>query len=480
MADQINVKSRTGKNIDLQGILRDVSSQWRPILLIALSVALLTYILVSILYQPSYTTRAKMFVTSSGKTSVYNDVYNSSQVASKFTEIVNSNVLQNKVAKEIGQNGFVGTASAKNMEETTIMELSVTAPSAEVSFREMKSILENYSSVSDYVLTGVILKTLDPPRVPTSPDQSNNARRMAVLAFLATLLLMIGVLGFLSFRRDTIRTEKDIESKLDTTILVSVPHEDTARTIKGKLKRENRQILITDPAVSFQYVEAMDKLARRIQIKMEDKEAKTLLVSSVMQNEGKSTVAANLAITMAKQGHKVILVDCDLRRPTQYKILGFEGEDFVSFGDCLKEGSDPTGVIRVLEGTGLLCVLNKVSLANSTDLITSSTFRTLLKVFRDSVDYVIMDTSPTAMVADAEELAVMADAAMLVVRQNIVEAININDAIDALNASGDKVIGCVFNDVYRESPVVNLGYYGYYGARSYSYGKYSRGGHYER
>lgn len=480
MSEQINVKSRTGKNIDLQGILRDVTSQWRSIVMIALSLALLTYVAISILYHPTYTTRAKMFVTSSGKSSVYTDVYNSSQVASKFTEIVNSNVLQNKVAKEMGQKSFVGTASAKNIEETNIMEISVSAPSAEISFREMKSILDNYSSVSDYVLNGVILKILDPPRVPTGPDQYNNALKMSVVAFFGMIILMMGVLGFLSFRRDTIRTEKDVESKLDTTILASIPHEETARTLRAKLKRESRPILITDPAVSFQYVEAMDKLARRVRMKMDERNAKTLLVSSVMQNEGKSSVAANLALSMAKQGMKVILVDCDLRKPSQYKLMGFEKEEFVSLGDCLRSEANPSGVIHSMEGTNLLLVLNKVILSNSTELITSEQFQSILSILRNNVDYVVIDSSPMALVADAEELAVVADASMLVVRQNMVEAIHINDAIDGLNASGDKVMGCVFNDVYHEGAIARFGYYGYYGAKSYSYGKYSRGGRYER
>ena len=294
------------------------------------------------------------------------------------------------------------------------------------------------------------------------------------------ILFLVGVLGFLSFRRDTIRTEKDVESKLDATLLASIPHEDTARTIRAKLNRESRPILVTDPAVSFQYVEAMDKLARRIKMKMDEREDKTLLISSVMRNEGKSSVAANVALSMAKQGMRVILIDCDLRKPSQYKLLGFEKEEFVSFGDCLRGKTDPSGVVRPMEGSNLMVVLNKVILSNSTELITSEHFRTILGILRSNVDYVVIDSSPMALVADAEELAVITDASLLVVRQNMVEAININDAIDGLNASGDKVMGCVFNDVYHEGAISSIGYYGYYGAKSYSYGKYSRGGHYER
>lgn len=479
MTEQTNVKNRTGNRFDFHGVFRDVSKQWFSILLIGLSAALLTFVIVSILYKPNYTTKTALFVTGAGKSNVYNDVYNSSQVASKFTEIINSNVLQNKVAKEIGQKGFIGTATAENIKDTNILEVRVTAPTAEISFQEMKSILENYGSVSDYVLSGIVLKVLDPPRVPTSPDNPKDAMKLALLAFFGVIIAFSFGLGLLSFRRDTIRAEKDIENKLDTTLLASIPHEKAAKTTKDRMNRENKYILVTDPTTSFSYVESMDKLARRTKTKMDERGARTLLISSVMQNEGKSTVAANLALSMAKQGVRVILMDCDLRKPSQYKILGMEKEEFSSFGECLRDQKNLTGIIRSLKGTELLAVLNKTVLDNSTELITSDSFKELLNLLKKHVDYIIIDSSPTAMVADAEELAVLVDATVLVVKQNGVEAMNINDTIDSLNASGDKLIGCVFNDVHPETGsgvLSSIGYYGNYSSKAYGYGKYARGG----
>ena len=476
MVNEHSTPIRTGSSFDIKSVLRDLSGAWSSIILISVSVALLAVVFSAIMYNPSYTTKSTMLVKGSGRSNVYNDIYTSSQVASKFTEIVNSNVLQHKVAETIGQKSFVGTATATNIPETNIIEISVTAPTAEVSFQEMKAILENYSTVSDYVLEGVILKTLDPPRVSEQPDAGMGKYQIGFLALLGTFSVMVGVLGFLSYRRDTIRTEKDIDTKLDTNLLVAVPHEESARNAKEKLLREKREILITDPTVSFRYLETMNKLARRVKTKMDDLEAQTLLITSVMQNEGKSTVAANLALAMAKQGMKVILMDCDLRKPTQYKLFGIPESEFVSFGTILREKGSMTGIIRTIDGTDLLCVLNDIVLDNSTELITSETFLRTLTLLKENVDYIIIDSSPTAMVADAEELAVMTDSSLLVVRQNMVEAVHINDAIDALNSNGEKLLGCVLNDVYEDTPIRALNYYGGYGANRYSYSKYDQGG----
>ena len=477
MPNQFNSKMKTGNSLDIKTILRDLSGEWLSVVLISLSVALLAMVFSAMSYHPNYTTKSTMLVKGSGRSNVYNDIYTSSQVASKFTEIINSNVLQHKVAKAIGQKSFIGTAAASNIEDTNIIEISVTAPSAETSFMEMKAILENYDSVSDYVLDGVILKTLEPPRVSEQADSGMSQYQIGLLAFMATFALLVAALGYLSMRRDTVRTERDIDTKLDTSMLVAVPHEATARNTKEKITREKRNLLITDPTLGFRYVEAMDKLARRVKTRMDDVGAKTLLVTSVMQNEGKTTVTANLALSMAKQGMKVVLVDCDLRKPSQYKILGLENEEIVSFGDCLRDHKEPSGIIRQLEGTELLCVLNNTILDNSTELIASNTFHEILNLLKENVDYVIIDSSPVAMVADAEELALIVDAALLVVRQNLVEAVYINDAIDSINANGEKLLGCVFNDVYDDVPIRALDYYGSgYSANRYSYGKYDQKG----
>ena len=106
----------------------------------------------------------------------------------------------------------------------------------------------------------------------------------------------------------------------------------------------------------------------------------------------------------------------------------------------------------------------------------------LFDVLKEYADYIILDSAPTAVASDAELLVDLADASLLVVRQHKVEAKNINDTIDVLNGDGDRLIGCVLNDVYVSSflNVEGTGrqysHYGRYG----KYGKYGYGGRYGR
>ena len=469
MAENSNVQNRTQKQVDVVGLIRDVVRQWQSILMIAVAAALLAISIGQYRYSPTYTTKAVLYVTGSGNSTVYQDLYSSTQVAPKFTEILNSRVLKHKVAEEIGLSDFVGTAEAESVDQTNFVVLRVTTSSPDTSFREMKAILENYDSVTEYVLDGVILKVLEPPWMPTSPDQPLSNADNGAIGFLIAAVLMIALLALLSYRKDTIRSEGDIEEKLDTTMLASIPHETKYHTLKEKIRREKKSILLTDPAVSFRYTEAMDRLARRVKIKMDEKDSKIVLVCSVMENEGKSSVAANLSLALSKQGEKIVLIDGDLKKPSQYKIMGFSNEQFISLGDVLTGKASMNGILRRVPNSDLYCVFNKNIIGNSSEVLTSVNIHKVLSVMKEHADYIIMDTSPMALVADAEDLITLVDSAVLVVRQNLVEAEQINDAIDGLNASGDKLLGCVFNDVYPE-------YLGGFDSYSYHYKQYEYGG----
>lgn len=181
---------------------------------------------------------------------------------------------------------------------------------------------------------------------------------------------------------------------------------------------------------------------------MEKKNQKILLVTSVSENEGKSTVAANLALALANEGKVVLLADFDFRKPSLYKI----------FSAKVTEENDITRLIENRKNIMIDTLPNapRVYAAFSAtpredpwDRESMKYLRRFLNFVKERVDYVIMDTSPTAFVSDSEEYAELADAALLVIRQDVMESTYINDAIDNLEETGTELIGCVFNNVHR-------------------------------
>ena len=138
-------------------------------------------------------------------------------------------------------------------------------------------------------------------------------------------------LVFMSVMRGTIKTEAAAVRRLKGTKLALVGHEVKNRTFRARLRNKNKAILITNPITTFGYVETFRKLAFRVQAEMKKNGQKVLLISSVEENEGKSTIASNIALAMAQTGKKVLLVDMDLRRPAIYKIFDIKGKSETGF-----------------------------------------------------------------------------------------------------------------------------------------------------
>ena len=455
--------------IDLISMLKDIAKEWWAILLLSLAVALFADIWVNVTYQPEYKTSTTFVVTAKGmNTNVYQNLNSTQQLAQQFTEILDSNVLKKKVAQDLKMSSLNIDSSVDLVPETNLITLSVKAGTAVESYRILQSIMKNYNTVSDYAIKNVIIETIQSPAVSMAPVNPLNEKKTMIIAFIAAAAVFMVLVAGLSYLRDTIKNPKDVTSKLDTRLLGSIYHEKKSKSIKLRKKKEFVSMLISNPLRSFQYAESNKMMSSRVRSYMDKENAKTLLVTSVMENEGKSTVAANLALGLAQEGSRVMLIDCDFRKPAQYKIFDMEGKDADDLGKVLTGKAGTENLICNWNDTNLYMILNRTSSNSIEALLKSTTLRQIVGFCRQNMDYVIIDTSPLALVSDTEELAQMADASVLVVRQDTVLTKDINDAIDILNNTRGKVLGCILNGTASQSTGGNSHYRygGHYGKRA--------------
>lgn len=450
--------------IDLISMLKDIAKEWWAILLLSLAVALFADIWVNVTYQPEYKTSTTFVVTAKGmNTNVYQNLNSTQQLAQQFTEIMDSNVLKKKVAQDLKMSSLNIDSSVDLVPETNLITLSVKAGTAVESYRILQSIMKNYNTVSDYAIKNVIIETIQSPAVSMAPVNPLNEKKTMIIAFIAAAAVFMVLVAGLSYLRDTIKNPKDVTSKLDTRLLGSIYHEKKSKSIKLRKKKEFVSMLISNPLRSFQYAESNKLMSSRVRSYMDKENAKTLLVTSVMENEGKSTVAANLALGLAQEGSRVMLIDCDFRKSVQYKIFDMEGKDADDLGKVLTGKAGTENLICNWNDTNLYMILNRTSSNSIEALLKSTTLRQIVGFCRQNMDYVIIDTSPLALVSDTEELAQMADASVLVVRQDTVLTKDINDAIDILNNTRGKVLGCVLNDASSSQITGSTAHYGYGG-----------------
>ncbi len=457
------------QQIDLISMLKDIGREWITILLLSIAAALFADIWICATYQPEYKTSTTFVVTAKGMNSnIYQNLTSTKDLAQQFTEILGSNVLKKKVAQDIGVNSLDVETSVDLVPETNLITLSVKAKTAAESYRVLRSVMENYNTVSDYAIKNVIIETIQQPSVAMSPSNPLNEKRMVLKVFLIAAGCLIVLVAGISYIRDTIKNPGEVSSKLDTRLLGTIAYEKKSKSLSMNRKKGYLSMLISNPLRSFAYVESSKMAASRVRSYMDKEQAKVLLVTSVMENEGKSTVAANLALSLAQEGNRVMLMDCDFRKPAQFKIFDVRDNEETDLGDVLINHKSADRIIRNWNDSNLYMILNKTSSNSIETLLKSTTLKQIIAFCRERMDYVVVDTSPLALVADTEELAQMTDASVLVVRQDTVLAKDINDAIDILNNTRGKVIGCILNGTASQSTGGNSHYRygGHYGKRA--------------
>lgn len=248
-----------------------------------------------------------------------------------------------------------------------------------------------------------------------------------------------------------------------------------------KAKIANTRRFVLGPNSSFYLREAYKSLRTNTSFSLADAEGcKVVVITSSLQREGKSLTALNLAISLGQTHHKVLILDCDLRRPKLGRLLNCSAPAGIS--NVLMNPSFLDVALIHNEELGIDVILAGDIPPNPSELLSSNKMDKLLKELRKTYDYIIIDTPPVAVVTDAVVLAPLSDGVLFIVRANQSERIAVMQAMEQLDYAKAKVLGFVLNGIDSRdsaSPYYRYRYSRYrgYSRYGYSYG-YGYGGGY--
>ncbi len=426
------------------------------------------------IYTPSYTSDAILVVRAKvGSSGMYSNLASSSEMATIFTKVFQQPTMKKRAAENLGLEKFDGTIKAEVNGSTNLMNLSVKANDPELAFRLLSSVLEVYPTISDAVFSDAVIDVISAPDMPTSPSNSalTTYRNHIVLV---AMLLEAGLIVLFSLLRETVKEEKGFTDKIASQLVGTVTHERAHLSAKEKREKKKRALLINDAYSSLRFTEDYQKLATKLEYMQKKKNKKVFAVTSVAENEGKSTVAANIALILAGRGYKVALLDLDIRKPSMYKIFDYDSDMLHEFNDVLsnKVPLGEYGFYRYRK-SNLIIAFNRKARENTEELLSGPILPGCFEALREKMDFIIVDTPPTSVSADAVTVSSYADRTLLVVRTDTVAVQDINDAILAVSDAGGKLAGCVLNDVYK--PFTLFGQMG--SDETGYYGAYYRSGH---
>ena len=399
--------------------------------------------------------------------SFYYDRNTADQLASVFPYILQSNILQKQVCEDLGLPYMPASVSVYCVPGTNMVTLTTTGSNAQLTYDVLLAVLDNYSTVSEYIIGRTKLVMITEAQVATAPSNTYSWKSTTLKGILVGLILGCGYIALYAVLRQTIRTKEDIRSELNQHCMGVLPHV----VFKHYRKQHNQNILLNNILIGNQFLESVRLLRSAVQNAL-GAEDKVIVVTSTGAGEGKSVTTLNLAGMFAKNEMRTLVIDGDLRNSGIWKMLSAEDPQLLQ---TAKNGEKSLVDITHIDSLGFDLLRFNCSPKNFRQVMRASYLQKILNNLRKRYDLILIDTPPCGMISDAVMFARVSDAVLYVIRQDHVTAASIRNGINSLLSNDVRLLGCVLNGA--TSGIGSYGYnYGYgYGYKGYYRSSYRYG-----
>lgn len=446
---------------------------WPLILALSVGVGALSYVRGQRNFVPMYESTAIFTVDAAYlnddifNNTAYYDQYAARSLAEVLPQILPTQAMRDLILQVIPKGYINGSASVSSVADSNLVVLRVKSSNPQDAYDYLSAIVKCYPQILQYVASNPKVRVMQPPVVPTEPyntfDGSYAAIRGGIVGLAAGLALMVAYALLVR----TVQSGDELKSAINLPIIVSLPK------VTAKKRRKKTAGLLTadaDPNLA----ESFRGLRVKVKKLVAPTQKKVILVTSTIAGEGKTTVSINLAQSLVSDGHKVLLLDADLRNQSVARALGEKATGY-SLLDCLRDPDiSVLDLIRTVPGSKLEYVSGR-----STDAqhytVNPRSLDQLLELLALRYDYIVMDTAPCEVVSDTASMCRCAGCVLYVVRQDHAHIGQILNAVTTLHHKDVRITGCVFNGVPQ-----NHRHYGYGYGYSYGYKKYSYSYHYSK
>ena len=425
-------------------------------------------------YTPMYKAEATFTISTPDKVSSINGIsaYNfyydasaASHLSSTFPHILRSNLLQEAVADDLNLPSLPVNLSASSVSGSNMFTLSSTGRDPQLTYDALISTMENYPDIAKYVVGNIKFNIITSPVLPTEPYNKPTYFDEVFKGVIYGLLIGLVFLLCYTALRTTIRTKKDIRANLNIKCLGVIPY----IILKKNSRKETEPLLINSKLTDGRFPDSIRAIRSVVKNLLND-DKKVIAVTSTVAEEGKTTVCANIAISFAAMGKKVLLVDCDLKKPSVLKALRVNA-------DTLQYSTTTDKYKIAYLDKHKIYVMTFVTDDNTNEFVNSSNLTDIFSSLREDYDLILVDTPSCSVVSDAMFVAQATDGVLYVILQDTARISKIKGGLESLKSTDSEILGCILNGA--QTSVMGYGYYKAYNKYGYykgygKYGKYSK------
>lgn len=402
------------------------------------------------MYRASQTYTINLSSSSGALSSRAESFYNNttaSQMATTFTYILTSDLMQKEVREELGDTRMAQTVNATVAEGTNLLTIYTTDPDPDIAYQTLMAVVKIYPELSAQIVGKTYSTLMDESGLPTEPYNSYSYQRYITRGAAYGFILGAGLVLIRVLANRTILRETDFKKKLNIRCLGSFPY-----VIHSKRKNRSKEsLLVTNKKYEKELSEPLRQIRNKLLYQADRHHVHSIMITSALAGEGKSTITANIAISIAQSGKSVVLIDCDLRNPSEREVFSIkEGEGLrevlegkIKLVDCILTKDD----LRLPSDIQLTLIPGGKPIEDGTMLLGSEAMQNIIKDLEKMADYVILDSAPAGLLSDPVVLARYVDASVFIIQKDYATKDYILDSLDNLSQSHIRILGGILNGV---------------------------------
>lgn len=429
--------------------------RWSVVVIAAGVISGAAALVVSSLIPPTYRATAQLLVSPTANPTVaLQDVVSGQNVTRSYVQLATAEVVLRPAMNSVGWTdlkSFRERTTVTQARETFVMNISFDSTDAEEAARTTNAIAQSFLAQTRALQSSLQSTVLlwQPATTPTEPETPRVALNTVLGAIFGAVVAATG-LGLWRYLNDHLTEPEHVSRKLGVLSIGEVQRGRQPETLAGKL-------FVRDEPGSRE-AESFRSLRTNITFAAIDRRPRTLLVTSALPQEGKSVIGANLALAFAQAGSPTVLIDADLRRPSQHSLFRVSSAAGLT---TLLSGDVPlTSLQRFRVAPNLLVIPAGPPPPNPAELLSSARMSALLKELSSLAEAstVIADTSPVLPVADATALSTKFEGTLLVVDAGRTATRAVRHAVDRLRQVRATILGVVLNKVAARDTYYGYGY----------------------
>ena len=475
-------------------LIKQLFAKWWLIVVFVVIFAISGFGIAKLTYTESYTSQIifnvsnkdKDVLGSTGMITSASDAQASTILANNFKTLIQTGndfitkvqkIVESTTGDKYEKNQLRRLIGVEVVADTTLIKVTVTSGDSDLTYAIATAIQSAYPEIAKNVFATADISVADNATKAVLASDSSTLIYTAAGMLLGAALAVLIILITAKVQNKLLSTE-DIKNNFNINIIATVSD------IKNKKKTDRSRLLITDKNVGLPFIETFKLIRTKIENVKLKKGYSVFAITSSTESEGKTTTSVNTALSLAKSGKSVLLIDADLRKPAVCKTLGvaLEGErgvyDIVTGKKTFEES------VKYIEKLNLYLLVASSAVQDPSETLASETMAEIIKQAKENFDYVIVDCPPAGVVADAAIIANYTDSVIFVTAEDRVAIPQIEYALSDITTAKSEILGCIYNRAGSGSFGLAMGkaggyfsnrYGGYYGS-SYYYG--SRGSSY--